>query len=144
MSKAGLFLNNLKHLGFELASGDMTVFIGMKLDLEEIPFNEAIQRFNKAHPDSTLQELSGDYANAKITIPTKIISMPAKKVPLEEKIRDFVSMGKTESEVIAWCNETNTPMVDVFSNLDSKVKDGSLIFEGKTYLAQKEKEEVEK
>lgn len=139
ITKAGLFLNALKHLGFELIDGDMTVFVGMKLDLEEIKFNEAIRRFNEAHPDSTLQELSGDYANATITIPTKIIEMPAKKVPLKEQVLNFIETGKTENEVIAWCNEINASKKEVFANLDSETKDGRVVFDGKTYLAQKEK-----
>jgi hypothetical protein len=101
ITKAGLFLNNLKHLGFELVGGDMTAFVGMVLDLEEIKFNDAIRRFNKTHPDSTLQELSGDYANAKITIPTKIIKRPAKKVSLQEAVMEVIE-GKTEAEMEAW------------------------------------------
>lgn len=137
ITKAGLFLNTLKHLGFELVGGDMSVFIGMKLDLEEIKFNEAIQIFNTAHPDSILQELTGGYANTKITIPTKIISMPAKKVPLKERILDYISTEKTENEVIAWSKESGATMQEVFANLDTEIGDGRVVFDGKTYLAQK-------
>ena len=105
ITKAGLFLNALKHLGFEIAGGDMSVYIGLKVDLEEIPFNDAIEIFNNAHPDTTLQKLSGDYANAKITIPTKIISIPVKKVSLKEAVMEVIE-GKTEAEMEAWYKGT--------------------------------------
>jgi hypothetical protein len=101
MTNAGLFLNVLKHLGFELVGGNVTTFIGMKLDLEEIKANEAIDLFNEAHPKTPLDKRTGDYANGKITIPTKIISMPVKKISLEEAVMDMIE-GKTEAEMEAW------------------------------------------
>lgn len=101
VTKAGLFLNALKHLGFELTDGNMGVFVGMRLDLEEMKFNDAIKIFNDAHPDNTLQELSGDYAGAKITLPTKIISMPVKKVSLKEAVMEIIE-GKSEQEMDVW------------------------------------------
>lgn len=136
ITKAGLFLNNLKHLGFELVGGDMTAFVGMVLDLEEIKFNEAIRRFNESHPASTLQELSGEYANAKITIPTKIITMPTKKVPLKERILDFIVTKKTENEVIAWTKENGLTMKDVFGIIDTEVEGGRVVLDGKTYVVK--------
>lgn len=123
VTKAGLFLNALKHLGFELQGGNLTVFIGMVLDLEEMPFNDAIKRFNASHADSTLDELTGEYANAKITIPTKIIKMPVKKVSLKEAVLEVIE-GKTESEMEAWYKGTErydgsvTPLYKLLAELE--------------------------
>ena len=124
ITKAGLFLNTLKHLGFEMTGGDMTTFVGLKLDLEEMKFNDAIKIFNSAHLDSApLQELSGDYANAKITIPTKIIGMPVKKVSLKEAVLEVIE-GKTEAEMEAWYKGTDlydgsvTPLYKLLAELE--------------------------
>jgi hypothetical protein len=139
MTKAGLFLNALKHLGFKLAGADVTVCIGLVLDLEEIKFNEAIRRFNEAHPDSTLQELSAEYGAAKITIPTKIISMPIKKVSLKEAVLEVIE-GKTEAEMEAWYKGTErydgtvTPLYHLLAELE---KTEVLVVNDK-YLVKKE------
>jgi hypothetical protein len=101
MTNAGLFLNVLKHLGFELVGGNVTTFIGMKLDLEEIKANDAIDLFNATHPKTPLDKRTGDYANGKITIPIKLISIPVKNVSLEESVMEVIE-GKTEAEMEMW------------------------------------------
>ena len=131
ITKGGLFLNALKHLGFELPGGDITAYVGLVLDLEEIKSIEAIQRFNEIHPDNKLEAFGKEY---KITIPTRIISMPVKKVPLKEQVLDFISSEKTENEVIAWSKEEGVSMKDVFANLDSEIEGGRIVFDGKTYM----------
>ena len=137
MTNAGLFLNALKHLGFEMAGGDMTIYLGLKLDLEETSQNEAIRQFNKIHPDTLLDERSGSYAKGKITMPVKIIEIPAKKIPLKEQVLDFVTTEKTENEVIEWSRESGATLKDIFANLDTLKEDGSVVFDGKTYMAKK-------
>ena len=140
LTNAGLFLNALKHLGFEVVGGDMTIYLGLKLDLEEVSQNEAIQRFNALHPDTHLDERTGNYAKGKITMPVKIIEMPAKKIPLKDQVLDFVSTEKTENEVIEWSRESGATMKDIFANLDVLKEDGSVVFDGKTYMAKKKNE----
>jgi hypothetical protein len=95
VTKGGLFLNALKHLGFDL-SGDMAAYIGLKLDLEEIKSTEAIRRFNEIHPDNTIEAFGKGY---DITIPTKIIAKPAKKVvtPLYKLLAE---LEKTEVLIV--------------------------------------------
>lgn len=137
VTKGGLFLNALKHLGFELPGGDMTVFIDLKLDFEEIKSPEAIRRFNEIHSDNKLEVFGKEY---NITIPTKIISTPTPKVPLKERIVDFLSAEKTENEVIAWSKENDVTMKDVFANLDAEMKDGRVVFDGKTYMRKQKNE----
>ena len=137
MSNAGLFLNALKHLGFEVVGGDMTIYIGLKLDLEEVSQNEAIRQFNILHPDTPLDERTESYAKGKITMPVRVIEMPAKKIPLKEQVLDFIAAEKTENEVIAWCKEEGTSMKEVFANLDALKEDGRIVFDGKTYMAKK-------
>lgn len=138
MTNAGLFLNILKHLGFELAGGNINAFVGMKLDLEERKANDVIEIFNEAHPKTPLDKRTGSYENGKITIPTKIISMPAKKVPLAIHVLDFIATEKTENEVIAWCGESKErSMKEVFDILKTHTESGAVIFDGGTYLAQK-------
>ena len=134
ITKGGLFLNALKHLGFKIQGGDVTIYIGLILDLEEIKSTEAIRRFNEIHQDSPLEAFGDDY---KITIPTKIISMPEKKIPLEEHIKNFIDKGKTENEVIAWCDENSISKKDAFGNLDAQTEDGRIVFDGKTYMVKK-------
>lgn len=142
ITKAGLFLNTLKHLGFEMTGGDMTAFIGLTLDLEEMKFNDVIKIFNSVHPDSTpLQELSGDYANAKITIPTKIIEKPAKKVSLKEAVLEVIE-GKSEEEMVIWYKGTDlydgtatTPLYRILTELE---KTEVLIVNDK-YMVKKDK-----
>jgi len=137
MTNAGLFLNALKHLGFAVKTGVMAEYIGLKWVLEEMEANAVIQRFNVEHPKSELPKRTGDNKDAKITMPTKIIEMPAKKIPMEERVSDFIGVGKTETEVIAWCNESGSSKKDVFANLDAQIESGHIVFDGKTYLAQK-------
>ena len=140
VTKAGLFLNTLKHLGFEMAGGDMTIFVGLTLDLEEMKFNDAIKIFNDAHPDSTLQELSGDYANAKITLPTKIISMPVKKVSLKEAVLEVIE-DKTEAEMVTWYKSTDlydgtatTPLYRILTELEK----AEVLIVNDKYMVKKE------
>ena len=139
MSNGGLFLNALKHLGFELTGGDLTSCIGLKLDLEEMDSNAVIEQFNKEHPKSDLPKRTGAYAG-KITMPVKIIEMPVKKIPLKDQVFDFVSSEKTEKEVIEWSRERGATMKDIFDNLDTLKEDGSIVFDGKTYLAKQKNE----
>lgn len=119
VTKGGLFLNALKHLGVDL-SGDMTAYIGLKLDLEEIKSTEAIRRFNEVHPDNTLEAFGKDY---DITIPTKIISKPAKKVSLKEAVLEVIE-GKTEADIEAWYKGTDrydgsvTPLYKLLAELE--------------------------
>ena len=136
ISNGGLFLNMLKHLGFELTGGNVTSCIGLKLDLEEMDANDVIKRFNEEHPSSDLPERTGDFAG-KITMPVKIISMPKKKIPLKEQVLDFISQEKTENEVIEWGRESGASMKDIFDNLDTLKDDGSVVFDGKTYMAKR-------
>jgi len=103
ISKGGLFLNALKHLGFKLPGGDVTAYIGLVLDLEEIKSPEAIRRFNEIHPDSPLEAFGKEY---NITIPTKIISMPTKKVSLKEAVLEVID-GKSEAEMEVWYKGTD-------------------------------------
>jgi hypothetical protein len=124
MTKAGLFVNALKHLGFVVKTGDMTEYIGLTLELEEIKYNEAIQRFNVEHPKSKLPELTGENKDAKITMPKKIISMPVKKVSLEEAVMNVIE-GKTEAEMVTWYKGTDiydgtatTPLYRVLTELE--------------------------
>jgi hypothetical protein len=133
IAKGGLFLNALKHLGFEFPGGDVTALIGLKLDLEEVKSTEAIRLFNETHPDSELEAFGEEY---NITIPIKIIEMPVKKVSMEDQVLDFVSAKKTENEVIAWCKEEGASMKDVFANLDSEIEGGRVVFDGKTYTTK--------
>ena len=102
VTKAGLFLNALKHLGFVVTGGDMSVYVGLKVDLEEIKSTEAIRRFNKIHPDNMLEAFGKEY---NITIPTKIISMPVKTVTLREAALEVIE-GKSEAEMEAWYKGT--------------------------------------
>ena len=121
VSKAGLFLNALKHLGFELPlSGDVTAYIGLKLDLEEIKSTEAIRRFNEIHPDNTLEAFGKEY---NITIPVKIIEMPVKKVSLKEAVLEVIE-GKTEADMEVWYKSTEryegsvTPLYKLLAELE--------------------------
>jgi len=139
LSNGGLFLNALKHLGFELSGGDITSCIGLKLDLEEVDANAVIEQFNKEHPKSVLPERTGEYAG-KITMPVKIIEIPAKKIPLNEQVLNFISVEKTENEVIAWCTESGASKKDVFANLDSEIEGGHIVFDGKTYMVKAKNE----
>lgn len=102
IAKGGLFLNALNHLGFELPGGAVTAFIGLKLDLEEVKSTEAIRRFNQVHPDNKLEAFGEEY---KITIPTKIIAMPVKKVTLREAVLEVIE-GKSEAEMGEWYKGT--------------------------------------
>ena len=136
ITNAGLFLNRLKHLGFELTDGNLTSCIGLKLDLEEMDANDVIKQFNEEHPKSVLPERTGEYAG-KITMPVKIIATPAKKIPLKEQVLAFVSQEKTENEVIEWSRESGASMKDIFDNLDTLKEDGSVVFDGKTYMVKK-------
>ena len=142
ITKAGLFLNALKHLGFEVAGGDMSMYIGLIVDLEEIPFNDAIEGFNTAHPAlKSLQKLSGEYANAKITIPTKIISMPVKKISLKEAVLEVID-GKSEAEMDAWYKGTERydgSVTALYKTLAELEKTDVLIVNDK-YLLKKETE----
>ena len=139
MTNAGLLLNALKHLGFELVGGDMSVYIGLVLDLEEIASNVAIDRFNEGHPKSPLDARTGDYAKGKITIPIKIISMPVKKVSLKEAVIEVIE-GKTEAEMEAWYKGTErydgtvTPLYHLLAELE---KTEVLVVNDK-YLVKKE------
>ena len=142
ITKAGLFLNALKHLGFEVAGGDMSVYVGLKVDLEEVAFNTAIEQFNDRHPDTPLQKLSGEYANAKITIPTKIISMPVKKVSLKEAVLEVID-GKSEAEMEVWYKETERydgSVTALYKMLAELEKTEVLIVNDK-YLVKKETNE---
>jgi hypothetical protein len=117
VSKAGLFLNALKHLGVDVKGGDMRIYIGMKLELEDVPHNEAIRRFNEAHPnDKDISELSKEYAekSGSITIPVRLIG---KRKSLKQEVFEFAD-GKTENDVIAWCKAENKMMSDVFDIID--------------------------
>ena len=104
ISNGGLFLNMLKHLGFELIGGNLTSCIGLKLDLEEMDANAVIKRFNEEHPKSELPERRGDFAG-RITMPVKIIEMPTKKVSLREAVLEVIE-GKTEADMEAWYKGT--------------------------------------
>lgn len=134
MTKAGLFLNALKHLGFAVETGDMTEYIGLQLELEEIGYNAVIQRFNAGHPKSELPELTGGNKDAKIAMPIKIIGMPTKKIPFEERLVTFIDTGKTENEVIEWNRKSGATIKELFANLDTLKEDGSVVFDGKTYM----------
>ena len=99
ITNAGLFLNALKHLGFEVKTGDMREYIGLKLTLEEVAINEAIDRFNEAHPKlKNMPARTGDFADKTITIPVKLLSV---KKSLKQRILEEAD-GKTEHEMIAW------------------------------------------
>jgi hypothetical protein len=136
ITKGGLFLNALKHLGFKLQGGDMTAYIGLKLDLEEIKSPEAIRRFNEVHADNKLEAFGKDY---DITIPTKIISKPAKKVSLKEAVLEVIK-GKTEADMEAWYKGTDrydgsvTPLYKLLAELE---KTEVLIVDDK-YIVKKE------
>jgi hypothetical protein len=120
VTKGGLFMNALKQLGFEMSGGDITAFIGLKLDLEEIKSAEAIRRFNEVHPDNTIEAFGKEY---DITIPTKIISMPVKKASLKEAVLEVIE-GKSESEMEAWYKGTAyydgsvTPLYKLLAELE--------------------------
>lgn len=121
ISKGGLFLNALKHLGFEMTSGNMTCFIGLKLDLEEIKSTEAIRRFNEIHPDNKLEAFGKDY---DITIPVKILSIPVREVSLKEMALEVIE-GKTEKEMEEWYKGTErydgstvTPLYKMLAELE--------------------------
>jgi len=139
MTNAGLFLNALKHLGFAVKSGDMTEYIGLKLELEEMEANGVIQSFNVEHPKSELPKRTGDNKDAKITMPTKIIEMPIKKVSLKEEVMQIIA-GKTESEMEAWYKGTDrydgtvTPLYHLLAELEK----GEVIVVNGKYLVKKE------
>jgi len=141
MTNAGLFLNALKHLGFKLGGSNMSVYIGMMLDLEEISGNEAIRQFNMLHSETPIDERTGDYAKGKITIPVKIISMPVKKVTLKEAVLEVIE-GKTEADMESWYKGTErydgsvTPLYKLLAELE---KTEVLIINDK-YMVKKETE----
>lgn len=121
VSKAGLFLNALKHLGVDVKGGDMRIYVSLKLELEDIPHNEAIKRFNKAHPDiKDISELSKEYAekSGNITIPVRLIG---KKKTLKQEVLEFAD-GKTENEVIEWCKAESKKMSVVFKIVDVEME----------------------
>ena len=142
MTKAGLFLNALKHLGFAVETGDMSEYLGLRLVFEEIGYNTAIEQFNSKHPESKLPELTGENKDAKITMPIKILEIPAKEVPLSEQVLAFIATEKTENEVIAWCNESGSSKKEVFANLDSEIEGGHIVFDGKTYMRKEGETEI--
>ena len=138
ITKGGLFLNALKHLGFEMSGGDMTACIGLIVDLEEVKSSEAIRRFNEIHPDNVIKAFGKDY---DITIPTKIIKLPVKKVSLKEAVLEVIE-GKTEAEMEAWYKGTErydgtvTPLYHLLAELEKTevlvVNDKYMVKEGIT------------
>lgn len=137
VTKGGLFLNALKHLGVNLSS-DVTAYIGLKLDFEEVKSTEAIRRFNEAHPDNTLEAFGNAY---DITIPTKIIEKPAKKVSLKEAVLEVIE-SKTEADMVSWYKTTEyyngtatTPLRKLLMELEDNIE--VLIVSGK-YTVKKE------
>lgn len=120
-SKAGLFLNALKHLGVDVKGGDMRIYQGLKLELEDVPHNEAIRRFNETHPDDKdISELSKEYAekSGNITIPVRLIG---KKKSLKQEVLEFAD-GKSEDEIIKWAKTEGKKMSDVFSVIDTEME----------------------
>ena len=118
ISKAGLFLNALKHLGVDVKGSDMRIYLGLKLELEDVTHNEAIRRFNEAHPDiKDISELSKGYAekSGNITMPVTLLG---KKKSLKQEVLEFMGSDfKTEGEVIDWCKASKKGMKGVFDTI---------------------------
>jgi len=138
MTNAGLFLNALKHLGFTVKTGDMTEYLGLKLELEEWEANKVIQRFNEDHPKSELPKRTGDNKDAKITMPVKIISMPEKRTSLKEEVMAVID-GQSEAEMEVWYRTrpsydgTVAPLYKLLTELEN----GEVIVVNGKYLVKK-------
>ena len=105
ITNAGLFLNVLKSLGFEVKTGVITEYVGLKLTLEEVAINEALERFNEAHPDvKDMPARTGDFADKMITIPVKLLSV--KKSLKQDLIAALTTEGRKEDKVIDWYKQT--------------------------------------
>ena len=115
ITNAGVFLNALKHLGFEVKTGVITEYVGLKLTLEEVAINEALKRFNEAHPDvKDIQARTEEFADKTITIPVKLLSV---KKSLKQRILEEAD-GKTEYEMIAWAKAEGIALEDMFNVLE--------------------------
>jgi hypothetical protein len=132
ITNAGLFLNMLKHLGFEVETGDMRGYIGLKLTLEEVAINEAIERFNAAHPKlKNIPARTGDFADKTITIPVALLETPKVKTTLKQDlIAALTEEGRTEDKVVDWYKQTEhyngTATTPVILLLDALEKDGEI------------------
>ena len=140
LTNSGLFLNALKHLGIDTSGANFSVYVGMKLDLEEIKYNYAIRIFNETHPDIELPILGKE--TAKTTIPVKIISKPLKKITLRDAVMNVID-GTTEPEMDTWYKgsmhydgTTVTPLYHLLAELE---KGEVLVVNGK-YMVKKETE----
>lgn len=132
ISNAGLFLNMLKPLGFEVKTGVITEYTGLKMTLEEVAINEAIKRFNEVHPDAKdIPARTGEYADKTITIPVALLETPKVKTTLKQDlIAALTEEGRTEDKVIEWYKHTDhyngTATTPVILLLDSLEKSGEI------------------
>ncbi len=108
ISNAGLFLNALKHLGFEVVTGNIRLYIGLKLTLEEVAINEAIKRFNETHPKSkAVPARTGDFGDKTITLPIELLEVPKVKVTLQEALLvEIEAKQMDEDKVVLWYQQT--------------------------------------
>jgi len=136
ISNAGLFLNMLKHLGFEVETGVITEYVGLKLTLEEVAINEALKRFNTSHPDAKdIPARTGDYADKTITLPVAILAHPKKRTTLKAALLQNAE-GMTEDEISVWYKQSEYYIegktAPLYETLDVLVASGEIIKDKET------------
>lgn len=107
--KAEIWLEKLTKLGVDTAgeSGNLSVLVGVQAEWRNMTYSEAMNR-----------KESTKYTEKRFWMPVKILSAPKKQKTVKEELMEFIDEGKTEKEVLQWCQEKKHNMSLVFSTLE--------------------------